>query len=310
MVKRRRVGASDVSAFGASVELFSQLDATRGGGYARAALVSFLHGTLTPLLDGVFSERVGRSLFAAAAEATLLGAWMSYDAGRHGLAQRYFVQAVGLAEDSGSRALSGTVLSAMSHQATYLGHARDAANLARAALLGASATMSMTQQAQVYAMEARALAGLGEARGCDQALTNATSALEREDADMPAWISYFDQRELYAEIGHCIRDLGRTAAAARYAERSVDGGCGPRSDFFAEMVAADAYRAEGEYELATTTALRALRLGEQLDSRRCLAYVNDFRRNLPTDDASAVVREFIEQVEDYPLWQQTDESVP
>lgn len=304
----RRVGSSDVQAFGASLTLFRQMDDTHGGGYARNALIAFLHKTLAPLLAGAFNEDVGRSLFASAGEAAVLAAWMSYDAGQHSRAQRYFVQAIGLADAAGTRALGGTVLSAMSHQATYLGHAQDATNLARAALLGASTYVSQTQRAQIHAMEARALARLGDARGCDHALTEATTALEQADTDAPEWITYFNEPELYAEIGHCFRDLGRSAMAARYAEQSVNGGCGPRSDFFAEMVAADAYRAAGEYEQATATALRALRLGEQLDSRRCLTYVDEFRRNLPTDDTSSIIHDFIEQVEVSPLWQQTDPS--
>jgi hypothetical protein len=64
------------------------------------------------------------------AEATLLAAWMSYDsAPRSALAQRYFIQALALAQAGGDQLLGASILDAMSHQATYTGrqdgHGRD-----------------------------------------------------------------------------------------------------------------------------------------------------------------------------------------
>ena len=68
------------------------------------------------------------------AEATLLAAWMSYDSmPGSALAQRYFIQALSLAQAGGDRLLGASVLDAMSHQATYLGRFGEAASLARAA---------------------------------------------------------------------------------------------------------------------------------------------------------------------------------
>lgn len=130
---------------------------------------------------------------------------------------------------------------------------------------------------------------------------------ERDDGNAPAWIRYFNERELAAEIGHCFHDLGRASAAARYAEQAVDGGCGPRSDFFAEMVAADAYRAAGEHEQALTAALGALRLGEGLDSGRCRAYVTQFRQQLPAKPSPAV-RDLVEQAAMSSLWRDAGEA--
>ena len=68
----------------------------------------------------------------------------------------------------------------------------------------------------------------------------------RRPDDDPAWIRYFDESELAAEFGHCLRDLGRASDAAQYASQSVGTGDGAgfvRSDFFATMVLADAHLA-------------------------------------------------------------------
>lgn len=43
---------------------------------------------------------------------------MTHDVGRHGLAQRYLIQALHLADAAGDRALASEILAAMSQQAT------------------------------------------------------------------------------------------------------------------------------------------------------------------------------------------------
>ena len=72
-------------------------------------------------------------------------------------------------------------------------------------------------------MEARALARLGEAKACDLALAAAVTQYERRKPEAgrdPAWFQYFDERELLAEFGHCLRDLNRAGDSAGHAGRS------------------------------------------------------------------------------------------
>ena len=134
-------------------------------------------------------------------------------------------------------------------------------------------------------MEARALARLGDAKGCDRALADAMREFERRNPeDDPGWIRYFDESELSVEFGHCLRDLGRATDAAQYASRSlvaVDGAFA-RSDFFVTMVLADAHLASGEIEQACAVALKALTEGEQIRSARCVNYIREFRDRLAT----------------------------
>jgi hypothetical protein len=131
------IGMSDVARFRATVEMFQQLDDRYGGGHARQALIQYLRTDAERLLHGKYTEGVGRALFSSVAEATLLGAWMSYDAAPASrLAQKYFIQALSLAQAGDDRLLGASILDAMSHQATYIGRFREAANLARAARTG------------------------------------------------------------------------------------------------------------------------------------------------------------------------------
>lgn len=302
----RRVGLSDVEALQVTTGMFADLDNRYGGGHARRAFVQFLSSEVATMMRGQYGADVAPRLFSAVAEALLLAAWMAYDAGLHGLAQRYFVPALHVAQTGGDRILAGSVLSAMSHQASFLGEFRHAANLARAAATGTTGIATPTLTAQFHAMEARAHARLGDAAACDIALSVAEREFARRNpADDPAWIGYFDEAELSAEFGHCFRDLGRAAGARTWAGRSIGAsadGAFPRSDFFAAMVLADAHLDHDDPEPACRVALQALTIGDQLRSARCAAYVTEFRTRLTRLGNSRIAREFTEQAAEHRLW--------
>ena len=171
------------------------------------------------MLSGRYTEAVGRELFAAMGEATLLAAWMSYDsAPASALAQGYFVQALALAQAGNDRLLGASILDAMSHQATFMGRFTEAASLARAARAGTRGIATPTLTAHFHAMEARALARLGDAKACGHALSESMREFERANPENdPEWIRYFNESELSAEFGHCMRDLGRAGDAISHA---------------------------------------------------------------------------------------------
>ncbi len=171
----------------------------------------------------VYGEQPGRRLFAAAADLTRLAGWTSYDIAAHGLAQRYFVQALRLAQAAGDRAYGAYVLVTMSRQAVYLGHGREAVQLARVAQQGVGSAAPPVVQALLHAAEARGHGVLGEVRACTAALARAERALEaaRPGDEVPHWARFFDEAQLADEFGHCHRDLQQYRAAAQHAERSL-----------------------------------------------------------------------------------------
>jgi hypothetical protein len=302
-----RVGISDVERFRATVEMFARLDDQFGGGHARQSLIQYLSNDGDRLLRGRCPATARPTVLSAVAEATMLAAWMSYDsAPLSGLGQRYFIQALGLAQAAGDRLLGAGILDAMSHQATYAGRFQEAANLARAARTGTTGIATGSLTAHFHTMEARALARLGDSTACDRALAEAVREWERRRPDSdPEWFQYFDEAELSAELGHCLRDLNRAADAAHHAKRSTaiaDGRSFGRSDFFATMVLADAYLADGEPEQACDTALAALTAGEKIRSGRCVNYLREFREHLALTGDSAPVRDFHEEALASRLW--------
>ncbi|MFC9246483.1 regulator [Streptomyces sp. NPDC057136] len=289
----QRVSSGDVAALRSVGELFRTLDNAYGGGHARQALVRYLEHEAEPMLRGSYGEATGRRLFSAAADLTRLAGWTSYDIAAHGLAQRYFVQALRLAQAAGDRGYGSYVLMTMSRQAVYLGHGREAVQLARVAQQGIGSSASPVVQAILHAVEARGHGVLGEARTCTAALARAERALEtaRTGDETPHWARHFDEAQLADEFGHCHGDLQQYKAAAQHAERSLQlrAPAYARSRLFCQVVLASARLGLGELDQACSLGAEAAQQASEMRSVRATEYVRGFERRLePYRDAAAV----------------------
>jgi tetratricopeptide (TPR) repeat protein len=237
-----------------------------------------------------------RFLGAAAEVAQLLG-WSAYDAGRHGAAQRYFMQGLRLASEAGDPVLGGRLLSNLSHQANYLGRYNEALQFARAAQTGAAGRATPTVNAMFFAMEARALASSGDARMCAHVLNRAEQAFaQRDPTEDPAWISYFDALELAGEAAHCFRELGQPHETQMFAAQAIDPvDTPPRTRAFISMVTATGAFRAGNLDEALSLANDALGLTGSLRSSRYVRYLTDFHRSLTERHAhDPAVRQFTE----------------
>ncbi|MGW5353717.1 regulator [Streptomyces sp. NPDC004031] len=287
-----RVGAGDIAALRAVGDLFRTLDHAYGGGHARQALVRYLEHEAEPMLRGSYGETQGRRLFAAVADLTRLAGWTSYDIGAHGLAQRYFVQALRLTQAAGDRVHGGYVLVTMSRQAVYLGHGREAVQLARVAQQGVGTSAPPAVRALLHAAEARGHGVLGETRACTAALARAERAYAaaRPGDELPPWARFFDEAQLADEFGHCHRDLGQYRAAVAQAERSLQLRAAgyARSRLFCRAVLASARLALGEVDAACALGAEVVRGAADMRSARAADYARDFARRLdPYRDTSA-----------------------
>ncbi|MFJ5830174.1 regulator [Streptomyces sp. NPDC093089] len=288
----QRVSSGDIAALRSVGELFRTLDHAYGGGHARQALVRYLEHEAEPMLRGTYGETTGRRLFAAVADLTRLAGWTSYDIAAHGLAQRYFVQALRLAQAAGDRAYGSYVLLTMSCQAVYLGHGREAVQLARVAQQGVGPAAPPVVQAMLHAIEARGHAVLSEARACSASLVRAERALEaaRPGDEVPYWARMFDEAQLADELGHCHRDLQQYRPAAQHAERALQLRAPgfARSRLFCRVVLATSRLALGELDQACVLGAEAAQQASEMRSARAVEYVRDFERRLePYRDAAA-----------------------
>lgn len=299
----QRVTGGDIAALRSVGELFRTLDDAYGGGHARQALVRYLEHECEPMLRGTYGEQTGRRLFAAVADLTRLAGWTSYDIGAHGLAQRYFVQALRLAQAAGDRTYGAYVLVTMSRQAVYLGHGREAVQLARVAQQGAGGSAPPALQALLHAVEARGHGVLGEVRACTAALVRAERAMEnaRPGDEVPHWVRFFDEAQLADEFGHCHRDLQQFRAAAQHAERSLQLRAPgyARSRLFCRVVLATARLGLGELDQACLLAAEAAGQASEMRSVRAVEYVRDFERRLEPYRDTAPVRVYRDRTAAY-----------
>ncbi|MEU5401654.1 regulator [Streptomyces sp. NPDC005963] len=299
----QRVSSGDIAALRSVGELFRTLDHAYGGGHARQALVRYLEHEAEPMLRGSYGEATGRRLFGAVADLTRLAGWTSYDIAAHGLAQRYFVQALRLAQAAGDRAYGAYVLVAMSRQAIYLGHGREAVQLTRVAQQGVGHAAPPAVQALLHAVEARGHGVLGDGRACAASLVRAERALEaaRSGDEVPHWARFFDEAQLADEFGHCHRDLQQYRQAVQHAERSLQ--LRPpglaRSRLFCRVVLASARLGLGELDQACALGAEAAQQASEMRSARATEYVRDFERRLEPYRDAAAVRNYRDRVAAY-----------
>ncbi|MYW02044.1 hypothetical protein [Streptomyces sp. SID3343] len=292
---------ADVQRIHQTVLAFRRLDRAQGGGDLRDTVVNHLNGVARTKLAGTYGEDVGRRLFRAVAELTELAGWLSFDSGRHALAQRYHIQALRLAQAAGDVAYGAYVMANMACQAVYLGHGWEAVQLARAAEQGAARALGPRARAIVSSMEARGHAALKDRRACEQSMLVAERHLDAAGPvdDDPSWCNYFDESELQHEFAHSHRDLGLQDKIHGFASESLklrrEGAtrrCAQDTTFMAA-----AYLAQGELDAACGKATDALRIAGNLSSTQCNDFLADFRRRLQRYDKEPIVRAFNEEAE-------------
>ncbi|GAB7040433.1 hypothetical protein JCM9533A_42830 [Catenuloplanes niger JCM 9533] len=293
------VGMPDVETVQQITATYRRLDNRFGGGHVREGIVRFLSDEVAVRIGGKYDINTGRRLLSAAAEATQLAAWSSYDAGMHGLAQRYMIQALRLAAGAGDRALGAEILAAMSHQAAYNGAHVEAVDLARAAGRAAVEAGVAAIQAESAVLEAQGHAVGGDSVSCASALSRAEVIFDKADrASDPQWIGYFDEAYLAAKFGQCFAALGRGEIAQRFAARSLDmdGGEYARGRQFNLALSAIAHAQVGEIEQSAHVGMQAAGAAEGLTSMRSRDYLLDIANRLSKHVGIPSVRDYMERV--------------
>ncbi|MEV0536314.1 hypothetical protein [Kitasatospora sp. NPDC050463] len=133
----RRVGQGDIDELRETAEEARRWDAKYGGGnWKLSSTNDCLDRRASPLLHGSYTEDVGRQLFAVTAELARLVGWSAFDMGRHGVAQRQFVQALRMAKAGGDVEIGCYVLTTMALAALIKGAATEAVDMAEGPTTG------------------------------------------------------------------------------------------------------------------------------------------------------------------------------
>ncbi|HEY8983774.1 MAG TPA: transcriptional regulator [Streptomyces sp.] len=297
-----RVRLEDVSAVKNMFATFQHMDIFQGGGSGRLVLASYMNAHVYPLMRRSHTEEVRRALCEAAAEQTYLLGWMAYDNGEHSIAQRYLIQSLRLAEESQNPALGAHVLAGMADQATLLGNPAEGRRLAQAGRHGLSKTVSPACLADLWCLEARALALLGDKSAAAHAVAQSEKAYARvENAEEPDWAEFIDPAYLHGEHANTFRDLKDAKSAEEHARRSIEHAemqNRARRGAMSQAALAVSHLQRDNLDAAYTAGLRTLKLAGKVKSSRAVEAVQDLQRRMQPFGRHHLVADFNERARD------------
>jgi len=200
---------------------FSEIDDRYGGGHARTAVAAYLVNDVVPLLRGT-TGRARRDLFRAASQLAYLAGWMAVDGGSNGLGQKYYIQAVRLADEADDPLMRATVLRALTVQAIELGHPAAALDLAESALASIRGGCPAGTRAWITGVHAEALAATHDGWLAHQALCRAERDLERADSQPGGeWTGNYRRESFDHQAGMVFLHLGDLGQAEAHLSASA-----------------------------------------------------------------------------------------
>ncbi|MGL5810890.1 MAG: hypothetical protein ACRCYQ_13190 [Nocardioides sp.] len=281
-----RVGRSDVDAVRRLTAAFAAADEQLGGRHGRAAVVTYLSQDVSALCRGVFTDEAVRSaMFSAAAETAYLCGWKAHDAGRESLAQRYYLQAFGLAAEAdrvSGQAHASYVLRILAHHALDIGRPDRCVDLTEAAWDRARGKLDPHTSSLLALTRARAYAADRQRRRSLAWLRRAEDLAAADYAgDSPRWarLNGSTAARVNSQSAKVWTVLGNHATAESLHARAVarwDPGSHPRVRALALSWLASTQVAQGHIEQACGTwseAIPGLRSVRSARSERALATI-------------------------------------
>ncbi|MGB3438208.1 MAG: hypothetical protein WBA97_05585 [Actinophytocola sp.] len=310
-VAGQRIGMPDVEIITENIAHLRRLDHRYGSGRVREQVVQLLHREASTVMHGTYSEKTGKALLGAVAQASWLAGSMAADIGRHSLAQRYYIQTLNMAMSAGDRLYAANVLSHMSRLTVQIGHgaitehdrlrhARQAIALARAGHGVANGKATPVLSTLLHAVEARGHALLGDANETRAAVREAEQHYERaQPADEPGWLGFYTEAELAADLGRCLRDVGEPERATQLISHAMDAyePWRVRSRCFVQTDLAIAHLVGQDYEHAAALGRDAVRTAAEVSSTRTLDRLRTLQRRVrPLRDSSLCLGELDERI--------------
>lgn len=295
------IGQDHIESIRRTFAEFQQMDVIGGGGHeVRRLVAGYLTDYVLPLVQQPQSPAVQRALYEVASEQTYLAGWMAFDSGVMGLAQRYLIQSLRLAQASGNRILGAHVLAGMSDQATQLGYPAEGLKLAQAGRYGLRDLHAPAALTDLLVLEARAHAAMGDAISAVHAIDATERAFDHINPDNEAeWARFIDEAYITGEIANSLRDLHDSKNAQRFANQSIAAcrlqGRNRRASLSYAVLAAS-YAQSEDLEAAASAATRTLELASDVPSVRCTFALDNIRERLAPHTSNRAVGDFMDQL--------------
>lgn len=291
-----RVTAGNVAQVRTMISAIDTIERTVGGAECRATAQRYLHKVALPMLHQEVESQARNDLFSAVAELCEVVGWMFYDAGRQGIGQAYFTQALRLTREVRDDALSAYLMTSISHQALHLSEPAAALRVAKAARNVAESARSPHVLVEADLLVARSHAALGQAGDATAALRRAEHSYERsEAAGARAWEPQWDDVMFASHAGTCWSDIGNFKEARRLLthvwESSADR---PRRLIYSAAELGIAAAREGEVDLACQHGEDVVALRINVDSNRTQQNLDRLADELRPYGKSSVVRDFFD----------------
>ncbi len=299
-----------------NLPLLQQLDDKHGGARHLSYVGAQFRAVALLLHEGGHRTGTHVRLLQALAEVGQLAGWMAFDAGDHGLAQRYFVTGLRAAHQVNDDALAAHILADLSFQAASRHFPVDAVALGEAAArTGRTAPPGV--RGAVLSRLAHAYASASRATDFERVRDQARRAVDAGygSIDEPRWMYYLTPNHLDCQAGYSLIQLGRrpedparsardrrllnagsqlleTGAHARPANHPSQ-----RRALFEGAWLALGYTAAGEVEKACHVAGHAITLLGNVASPRSTALLDRLAADLRRRQRNPHVRDFLPRLE-------------
>lgn len=286
-----RIGPADLEILRAARNHYEHLYRKAGGIATRGRVVGFLNAGAAPLLHAGHDDATGRRLHRATAGLVALAGICAYDSDAHGLAQRYFHQALRLAKSSGDRALGGYVIALLVNQSLHLGEFRRAVAFAEAAIRAAGHRITPALAADLHAMQAKAYARLGDDRSARERIGRAEALAARIlPGAEPEETAYVQPGLVDVQVAEALLGLGDLKAAREHAALAVRAPAHDRGRVHRLAMLTQVELRLGEPDRAARTATEMAESARGVESRRLRERMGAVRDDLAASKSAEAVR--------------------
>lgn len=286
-----RVGPADIATLRAARSHYELMYRKAGGIATRSRIVGFLNTETAPLLRGGYSDATGRQLHRATGALVAVAGICAYDSDAHGLAQRYFHQALRLAKASGDRGLGGYVIALLVNQSLFLADYRQSVAFAEAALRAAGSDITPALAADLHAMQAKAYARLGDAPNALRCIRRAESeAVRIRRGQEPDETGYVQPGLVDVQVAEALLGLGDLPAAREHAAAAVRTPAHDRGRVHRLAMLTTIELLQGEADRAAVTAAEMAEGARGMESQRLRDRLRAVRERLVASGSAEAER--------------------